>query len=229
MVKEIVKLIFSLFFIGGMELNAQVITNVTALQDQNNIMVSYQLATNDSCTIELYVSDSLDNWVGPMVYVSGDVGENVKSGVKTLIWSGVLLEFGEISGYTVRFKVLAKKNMPQIGEYFQGGIVFYIDGDHGLISLQMGLGAMSWFDAQKACSNLYLNGFSDWYLPSKEELEWMYLYKVRIGNFLDNYYWSSSESSYASAWAFSFNSGKKIDSDKSLLGYVRPIRAFKIK
>jgi hypothetical protein len=42
--------------------------------------------------------------------------------------------------------------------------------------------------------------YDDWYLPSKDELNKLYLNKVIIGGFADDLYWSSSEDSAGYAW-----------------------------
>ncbi len=76
------------------------------------------------------------------------------------------------------------------------------------------------------CADLELNGFSDWYLPSKEELNKLYLNKALIGGFAINYYWSSSESSYNEAWMQSFNLGSQSSLSKFSPNYVRAVRAF---
>ena len=47
--------------------------------------------------------------------------------------------------------------------------------------------------AARVCDNLVLGGFSDWYLPSKDELNQLYIIRVAIGGFVNNDYWSSSE------------------------------------
>jgi len=51
--------------------------------------------------------------------------------------------------------------------------------------------------AAKLCASLNFNGRSDWFLPSRDELDLMYnsLARVGLGNFLSGYYWSSSQSS----------------------------------
>jgi len=59
--------------------------------------------------------------------------------------------------------------------------------------------------AAKLCADLVLNGYSDWYLPSEDELHKLAKNKVAIGGFSDNsYYWSSTEvdSDYARVWYF---------------------------
>ena len=47
--------------------------------------------------------------------------------------------------------------------------------------------------AAKLCSDLVLNGYSDWYLPSKDELNKLFLNQIAIGGFSNSAYWSSNE------------------------------------
>jgi hypothetical protein len=47
--------------------------------------------------------------------------------------------------------------------------------------------------AARLCGDLVLGGFSDWYLPSKDELNQLYINRVAIGGFASNGYWSSTE------------------------------------
>ncbi len=82
--------------------------------------------------------------------------------------------------------------------------------------------------AAKICNDLTLNGYSDWYLPSRDELNQMYIQKEKIGGFtLDAYYWSSSENDSDRVWGqFFMNGDKNSDLAKSNELLVRPIRAF---
>jgi hypothetical protein len=50
-------------------------------------------------------------------------------------------------------------------------------------------------------------GYTDWFLPSKDELYKLYLNRVAIGGFELNWYWSSSEKNDAYAEALNFNTG----------------------
>jgi hypothetical protein len=69
------------------------------------------------------------------------------------------------------------------------------------------------------------NSFTDWYLPSKDELNALYLQRTTVGG-LAGGYWSSSEERNSHAWGQDFNNGSQGAGDKFLGNVVRPIRAF---
>ncbi len=108
----------------------------------------------------------------------------------------------------------------------QGGIIVYEKDGHGLVAAPKDLGRMTWDDAMSACNNLELNGYSDWHLPTKEELNILYYYKDRVGGFANNYYWSSTESSDGFAWGQDFGDGRQDGNFKSSRYTVRAVRAF---
>jgi hypothetical protein len=82
--------------------------------------------------------------------------------------------------------------------------------------------------AARICDDLVLNGYSDWYLPSIDELEQLYLnlYVNGIGGFNSAYYWSSTEDDAYGAWKFNFTNGDAYYSFKYDTYYVRAVRAF---
>ena len=60
----------------------------------------------------------------------------------------------------------------------------------------------------KVCNDLVLNGYSDWFLPSRDELNKIYLNRAIIGGFSHTgYYWSSSECNGSNAVGFGFDNG----------------------
>ncbi len=79
--------------------------------------------------------------------------------------------------------------------------------------------------AAKQCFDLVLNGFSDWYLPSKDELDKLCIYKDIIGGFSNKYYWSSTGDDNG-AWDQDFLTGYQSYNNKNLPGSVRAVRAF---
>ena len=85
--------------------------------------------------------------------------------------------------------------------------------------------------AAKLCDNLSLGGQTDWFLPSVDELNLMYinLHLNNQGSFNTSAsYWSSTESNSSFAWLFYFGSGLASSggSSKSYTFYVRAVRAF---
>jgi hypothetical protein len=80
------------------------------------------------------------------------------------------------------------------------------------------------------CSRLNHNGFTDWFLPSIEELNLMYinLKQKNLGNFSNIWYWSSSQGYKGNhrAWYVRFNDGQQGYGDVDNALTVRAIRAF---
>ena len=71
-------------------------------------------------------------------------------------------------------------------------------------------------------------GYRDWYLPSKDELNKLYINRDAIGGFVSGYYWSSSEDSGRTAWCqncrFPYSQETNLKSDE--YGRVRAVRSF---
>lgn len=98
--------------------------------------------------------------------------------------------------------------------------------------------------AATLCDNYSNNGFSDWYLPSNQELRCLESSSLIIYNVLANdgdpntnglntsrkspydYYWSSSECNYYYAWTLRLRTGNMDDYCKYLTCRVRAVRAF---
>jgi len=80
--------------------------------------------------------------------------------------------------------------------------------------------------AARLCGDLVLGGYSDWYLPSKDELNKLYINRVAIGGLVNVHYWSSTESISIFAFAQNLNNGEQGDPYKSLFLSVRAVRSF---
>ena len=97
--------------------------------------------------------------------------------------------------------------------------------------------------AARVCNDLSLNGFDDWFLPSKDELNLMYenLHLIGLGGFengegncCNGWYWSSSDGELNgdAAWVQSFREGQnglQVTYDigiKEFQNHVRAIRRF---
>ncbi len=125
----------------------------------------------------------------------------------------------------------------KIGEYYCGGIVFYLNnsGQHGLIAAKADMqghsadkeeGYFTWADAKAACHNFVSNGYSDWFLPNKDQLNQLYINESAVGDFVDKFYWSSTERDASNAWRQFFGDGYQHDYSKSQGYRARAVRAF---
>ena len=84
--------------------------------------------------------------------------------------------------------------------------------------------------AADICANLTLGGYSDWFLPSKDELNEMYkLHNIHgLGGFANAKYWSSTKYNEYYAWYQGFypTPNQFHDYANYCLWYVRAVRAF---
>lgn len=128
------------------------------------------------------------------------------------------------------------------GSEYGGGKVVYLlkSGDKGYdANLQHGLiadkadmaGILDWPDALAACEKLKKNGYSDWYMPDKDELNRLFDKKSVIGGFVkasvrESFYWSSSEKDADYSWGQNFKNGSRYCIDKVKTGRVRAVRNF---
>lgn len=109
----------------------------------------------------------------------------------------------------------------------------------------MGTGTVTNPYAAWTCDQLELNGFSDWFMPSKDEVNLMYKNLHRygcpidtspcptaLGNFKSQFYdpyfmWTSTEANSGSAWIQYFNNGTQQAVAKSG-GFGVPFRAVRV-
>lgn len=76
------------------------------------------------------------------------------------------------------------------------------------------------------CDTLSLNGYTDWFLPSRDEMTMMFMKRAAIGGFATTYYWNSTEASSANGSLQSFSTGGMSSDSKSANYRVRAIRRF---
>ena len=146
-------------------------------------------------------------------------------------WSDkrTLSQIEQMTGYKVKPRGV-------VSQFKHGGFVVYEENGHGLVAAITDLGSMDLNTAKTACDELILNGYSDWHLPSKEELNALYvnLNQIGVGGFSDadyNYWSSTKYNSNATwqgtrSWLQSVNSGSQDYNYENVKYNVRAVRAF---
>lgn len=102
----------------------------------------------------------------------------------------------------------------------------------GLMVQKTNLGCTNWISANTMCNNSTVGGFTDWHLPTLDELYVLYNNRDLIGGFIsvpgpNNFYWSSTVSS---GWTdchevLSFYTGASFPNDNDNMCYIRAVRS----
>ena len=177
-------------------------------------------------TVQSGMDESYGNGNG-QIHQFGDEGNInfLTTGQKaaTFSWNDkrTLTQIEKMTGYTVKPRGVTS-------QFKHGGFVVYEKDGHGLVAAITDLGEMDWNTAKTACDELILNGYSDWRLPRKVELDAIYvnLQKLRVGGFANFNYWSSTEYDNYGAWFLRITNGIQSTTNKDYTYYVRAVRAF---
>jgi hypothetical protein len=142
-----------------------------------------------------------------------------------------LSQIEQMTGYKVKPRGV-------VSQFKHGGFVVYEENGHGLVAAITDLGNMDLKSAKTACEELILNGYSDWHLPSKDELNSLYVILKRpgvgglaldIGGYSAIFYWGFFMESSDYPWVQNLIDGKRLHSGsftKDDKFSVRPVRAF---
>ena len=97
-----------------------------------------------------------------------------------------LNQIEQMTGYSVK---------PKGSQFKYGGIVVYEENGHGLVITldQIGRGFVTFEEAKAACEDLVLNGYDDWYLPSKNEALLLYNKLFKLGFTPMGHIWISGD------------------------------------
>ncbi len=158
------------------------------------------------------------------------------------ITSSDLCSSHTVTSNAIKYWIASNTTQIQVGNYFHGGIVFHNeDSGEGLIAPLHDIGKYPWGCygytthassetdgaantltilntcserpiAASVCDTAIINGYSDWYLPSKDQLTYLYQNRMYFGPFADDHggyggYWSSTEFDGDYACFYWFESG----------------------
>ena len=170
----------------------------------------------------------------------GEVGDFYQGGVVFHLFEDG--ETGYIAGETHGLIAAVADQSSPIGIRWYNGSY----GDLGITATAIGTGAANTTaiisaqgtetsHAAGAAGSYTVGSYTDWFLPSKDELNQMYTLKATINttasanggsNFSNNYYWSSTERGWQNAWFQYFGNGNQDWWSKEFTELVRAIRAF---
>ena len=133
-----------------------------------------------------------------------------------------LSQIEQMTGYKVKPRGV-------VSQFKHGGFVVYEENGHGLVAAISDLGEMDWNSANTACEELILNGYSDWHLPRRDELNALYvnLHQLGVDAHFNQFsqFWSSTASGggyVIQKFRDGFTTWQKMESRFN----VRPVRTF---
>jgi hypothetical protein len=188
-----------------------------------------------SFTVESGMDESYSNGEGQIYEFSSSRDDNNKNktinflttGQKaaTFLWEDkrTLAQIEKMTGYKVKPRGVTS-------QFKHGGFIVYEKDGHGLVAAIADIGEMEWDAAKETCNEFISSGYSDWHLPSKEELDLLYanLGIFKAGGFGIKRYWSSTEYNTDNpyhGWTKYFNNGRE-DPLRYGSANVRAVRVF---
>lgn len=132
-----------------------------------------------------------------------------------------LTQIEKITNYSVKPRAV-------VSTYKYGGYVVNEQNGHGLVVAMGDIGTMNWYEAKAKCDDLVLNGFNDWRLPTKEELQIIFnnFVKKDIGFYYQKIFWSSTEIDINSVTCVQFHYCDFADVNKAQNYSVLAVRTF---
>jgi uncharacterized delta-60 repeat protein len=101
-------------------------------------------------------------------------------------------------------------------------------GAQNTIDIIADTGGVASTNASAYCADLVYGGYSDWFLPSKDEFAQLRIQREAIGDLQTGAYWTSTEyiNSASLAWTQRIDTGSLNGQTKTTNALVRPVRSF---
>jgi len=205
-------------------------TDVTTIGSPATSLLVYNTATAGDVTPGFYYWNGTA-WT-PMAGSSGDshyVGEHYGGGI--IFWLDATGQHGLIAATADHSTAIQWDNGTDRDTGATGdGLYSGAMNTAMIIATQIADDPGGYF-AAKVCADYSVTDggvtYGDWYLPSKYELNLLYLQKAAVGGFASAYYWSSTEGNIYYAWVQYFDDGyQHYYFSKYYTGRVRAVRAF---
>lgn len=260
----------------GAQISFQTLKNLASVQTDQPIEISYESARVKGSLIEnggdnilelglCYGTSTLPTLENTKVTANNGESlfslkmDNLTPGTVYFVRSFATNSVGTSYGNEVSFTTL--EGALQLGYFFEGGIIFYLDetGEHGLVCTTEDQPSVEWgcrnqlisgtnaeigsgqqntnnilaqcnstISAARVCADLISNGYDDWFLPSKDELNLIRknVFLNNLGGEFGSYYRSSTENDGNSVWTQQFIDGQQYTLWKGSTVSIRAVRAF---
>ncbi|MBU0800513.1 MAG: DUF1566 domain-containing protein, partial [Alphaproteobacteria bacterium] len=170
---------------------------------------------------------TLSNGTQTVLIETPDINNVNLSGIDALQIGAVMSDGSIFAGYTDNFEMLFVTSVASAPLTWNDGSgtgyvltgSSFTDGQsntNNLVATDSNtvLGGMQAHNAAQYAFDLTAHGYSDWYLPSNDEL--ITLYQNKVSGSFNGIYWSSTDSAMSSeAFAFNFGTGQEVDTLKS--------------
>jgi hypothetical protein len=241
---------------SSLSLNASEVSDYKSIEKKTYLVNDFTLRCKESYDkLEIFTEQS--KMYSELFEVESGSGKLVSPGAPSRRWSldprynkshdnFLIVEFPEneklvcTHGYNMHYTLseLEKINSYKVNplnlkiSYSKGGIL--LEGaNYSIVFAPNTIGLANWDTARKSCEKLSLNGYEDWRLPSKAELEYIlyYLKNCNIDGFDEingDYYinfWTSDEINSEDAYSTQLSSSKSYVDSKNKTNEVRPVRS----
>jgi len=169
---------------------------------------------------------------GSVTYAVGDVGPG--GGLVFLISGGLTYEmapktWGAFESTGIQW---CSNTISSLSDFFGTVVGTGEANTEFMVGACTSIGATSGAANEATAPKYSGGGFTDWFLPSMDELNAMYTYSLVGGfntatyGFASGFYWSSSQSGTDTAWSRNLDNGNQYNDYKKSTLLVRPVRAF---
>ena len=162
-------------------------------------------------------------------YVEIDLTEEPPPVVGDYYQGGIIIALDDSAkhGLIAAIEDQSSENPWYNGEFVQTNAVSTKNGSDNTEKILKAQGVNKPY-AAKLCADYQFDGYSDWFLPSKDQLMILYQNKHLLDGLANEIYWSSTEHETGSAWVQNFSTGEQhINNTSDQAGvHTRAVREF---